>query len=562
MSARVFQGHVSRRRRHAVAIASAVLSSLTAVPSALAQDIAMGNRYRQSAEVLARYPSLDLALDTPALSPGRTTLTTQEEMESYLLALTGPDQPVVLKSIAKTTLGRNLPLLVFTPERLTDPAALTATGRPIVWLIGQQHGNEPAGGEAMLALARELSRGRLRPLLDKLVVVMVPRANPDGAAADTRDTALRMDLNRDHATLALSETRAIHAAVQSMLPDLVVDAHEFSVAQRWIEKFGGLQAVDLMMLEATHPAVPDPIKRLARDLFVPAVDTAAARHGLRTFPYHTTSTRKADRAISMGGNAPGIARNAFGLMGAVSFLLETRGVGIGMESYQRRVATHVVAIEAMLTVAAANAADIKTTVAKARAEASKGASRIILGATPESETITLPLVDPQSGAPVSVDVVMANSRKTSVTLQRPAPAAYIILPEAKAIANELRLFGLRLCTMTEDRDLDAEMFEIAERAAADRRAINPDAAIKATVREVRVHVPAGSLYVPMNQPMAHRAAAALEPDAPGSFVALDVVRVPSERTSAPIVRVPRKMGVPVAPGDPSPETVTTCSAHR
>ena len=53
----------------------------------------------------------------------------------------------------------------------------------MIWLIGQQHGNEPAGGEAMLALAAALSSGELAPLLDRLSVVIVPRSNPDGAAA-------------------------------------------------------------------------------------------------------------------------------------------------------------------------------------------------------------------------------------------------------------------------------------------------------------------------------------------------------------------------------------------
>ena len=56
----------------------------------------------------------------------------------------------------------------------------------MIWLIGQQHGNEPAGGEAMLALAAALSSGELEPLLGRISVVIVPRGNPDGAAADRR----------------------------------------------------------------------------------------------------------------------------------------------------------------------------------------------------------------------------------------------------------------------------------------------------------------------------------------------------------------------------------------
>lgn len=528
-------------------------------PDCLAQDISMTSRYRQSAEVLARYPSLKLHIDTPGLQAGRTTPTTQEELEAVLASLDQPHAPVVRKTIARTELGRNLPLLVFSREKLSDPAALRATGRPIVWLIGQQHGNEPAGAEAMLAIARELAGGRLTPLLDHLIIAMVPRANPDGAAADTRDNALLADLNRDHASLHQLETRAIHAAVQLLPPDLVIDAHEFSVASRWIEKFGGLQAVDLMVLEATHPAVPQRLKHLSRELFAPAIERAAKAHGLTTFDYHTTSTRKADRSIAMGGYAPGIARNAFGLMGAVSYLLETRGVGVGLEAFQRRVATHVVAVEAILTAAAANAEPLKASVAAARRDIAESPERIVLAVATSQETVTLPLVDHLSGAPRSVDVVMANSRNAQVLHHRLPPAAYIILPEAKAVKAELSLFGLKICHVAEAQDIDAEMFEIADRAAPDRRAINPDAAVKATLRQVRVHIPAGSLYIPLAQTMARRATAALEPDAPGSFVALDVIKVPLERTTAPIVRVPRLGALVLAAPDATPEAAAFCS---
>ena len=68
-------------------------------------------------------------------------------------------------------------------------------------LIGQQHGDEPAGSEALLVIAQELAQGLLEPLLDQINVVIVPRANPDGAATGTRSTANGVDMNRDHLLL-------------------------------------------------------------------------------------------------------------------------------------------------------------------------------------------------------------------------------------------------------------------------------------------------------------------------------------------------------------------------
>ena len=343
--------------RNAVATCMALCAAASPV---CAQDIEVGGRYRQSPQVLAHYPDIAVRLSTPATRRGRTTFTSDEEIENYFVKvfqLLG--QPVVAKPLGQSGAGRSMLAYYFTAEGLDNLREIRALGRPIVWLIGQQHGNEPAGSEALLQIISDLIDGDLRPLLDKLSIVIVPRANPDGAAANTRDTGAGHDMNRDHIALTLPETRNIHRAVQELPPDLVIDAHEFSVAARWLEKFGGLQAVDLMLLSATHPMVPDPTRELAETVFEPAIKAAAQSHGLTTYAYVTTTSRRDDLAASMGGNAAGIARNAFGLTGAVSILLETRGVGIGMEGFRRRVATHVVAISGALRAAADHADKLK-----------------------------------------------------------------------------------------------------------------------------------------------------------------------------------------------------------
>lgn len=501
--------------------------------------------YRQPAEVLARYGDVPVKLDAPALQPGRHAKTSQEELETFLVGLARPDAPMVVETLTTTPQGRAMPILLFTRERLADAGEIRAARRPIVWLIGQQHGNEPAGGEAMLALASALARGELRPLLDRITVVIVPRANPDGAAADQRDTSAQMDLNRDHATLTLPEARALHAAIQRMPPDLVIDAHEFSVANRWIEKFGAIQAVDLMLLDATHPMVPEAPQRLARERFQPAMQAAMAAHGLTVFPYHTTTYRRTDRSIAMGGNAPGIARNAFGLMGAVSFLLETRGVGIGLEAYQRRVATHYIAIRAALQMAAAEPDRLRAAVAEGRREIVSQRGSIIVRHHVETERVTLPMVDPVTGAARAIETTMGNSKRITVAAARPWPAGYVLLPEAKSGVAEVRALGAATCIVSSMVEVDAEMFEVHDRGPADVRAINPDATVKAVVRPVRVVIPAGSVFVPATQAAGRRIALALEPDAPGSLVAVDIIRTPPDHTTVPVVRIPVGTALPL-----------------
>jgi len=70
------------------------------------------------------------------------------------------------------------------------------------------------------------------------------------------------------------------------------------------------------ILEATHPAVPRALTDIARSLYRPALEAAMQRHGLSSNDYITTSADRADRSVSLGGNAPGIARNTFGCAAA------------------------------------------------------------------------------------------------------------------------------------------------------------------------------------------------------------------------------------------------------
>ncbi len=77
-------------------------------------------------------------------------------------------------------------------------ATAIGTGSQCVLVIGGIHGNEPASA----VLCRQL-RAYLRAhpeLLHGLKVIMVPAANPDGLAANTRGNARGVDVNRNFAT--------------------------------------------------------------------------------------------------------------------------------------------------------------------------------------------------------------------------------------------------------------------------------------------------------------------------------------------------------------------------
>lgn len=468
-----------------------------------------------------------MRMDSPAFRTSEPSITSHEAMLDFIASLARQSDRIQLGSVGRSTQGRDIPLLRFGDCR---------PDRPVLWLIAQQHGNEPAGGEAMLALASALATGEPASLLDRIGVVIVPRVNVDGSAADRRVLASGADANRDHLLLSQPEVRALHEAMCVLPPDVVFDHHEFSVGRRWVEKFNGLQGSDVMILEATNPSISRGLSAIAHDLYRPALEEAIRRAGLSSFDYVTTQAGTADKRVSLGGTAPGIARNAFGLRGAVSYLIETRGVGIGLENFERRVSTHYLLAKAVLEASAADPARLLARVAEARAATAADRSDLIVTHEAGERDIDLPLIDAESGAPMSTPVRLIDNRDIRPLDVRARPAGYLVLRGAAAVAERLGLNAVSVHEVTGGA-LDVEAYEVARRGGV----------VLVEIRHRTMAVPGGALFVPMTQPAAGIVAAALEPDSPGSYVGAGLIPMADDETEAPVYRVMDASGLVLWP---------------
>ncbi len=491
--------------------------------------------------VAARFPDPAVRYETPGLRDGpRATM--QAELQQSMRALVTLSRPARAPTVRLLPLGssqRGAPLeaLLFTRAESSEPAAIVASGRPTVLLVAQQHGDEPAGAEALLVVARELAQGSLAPLLDRINVVVMPRANPDGAAAGLRTTASGADVNRDHLLLRTPEAQALAQLMRDYRPAVVVDAHEYTVGGRFVQKYGALQRYDALLQYATTPNLPPFITRAAEEWFRrPLVERLRAEQ-LANEWYYTTSIDPADRKISMGGVRPDTSRNVQGLKNAVSLLVETRGVGIGMLHVQRRVHTHVVAARSVLASAATRAADLvklrQFVDAEVAAKACQGQAVVAGAPTPGEYRLTM--IDPQSGADRVVTVDWDSALALQPRTLRPRPCGYWLAADASDAVRRLRALGLQVQQVTETVRVQGDAFREVSRAAqarADVRGTIADAAqtwaVQVELIDALIDMPAGSYYVPLTQPLANLAIAALEPDTQNSYVANGIV----ERTDA------------------------------
>jgi len=500
--------------------------------------------YKQSAEVRQRYPD-----PTPGFKPGRQDFTSHEEMLAFVEGLRRRADSVQVRMVGASQEGRPIPVMVLSGSGAKTAAELRRLGRPVVVMAGLQHGNEPAGGEAMLVLAQELATGSLRPLLDRLTVVIVPHSNPDGAYYFQRSPYSTIDINRDHVKLDLPETRAIHRVVNEFEPHLFIDAHEFSVANRWIEKFGTIQSYDLMVQYASNPNVHPALTALADGKFLGALRNEVNRAGYSQFWYYTTSYNPKNLLVSMGGTTPDIGRNFAGLQNAVSFLVESRGVGIGRESFTRRVHTHVVAITSLLNTAATNAGELIKTVAAARADTVRSGRDPQPGDT-VAVTVKSPVVrqklamlDPQSGALKEIEVDWSDSLAAVADITRARPWAYVMPPVFHDVAERLMLSGIEVSRLNKPVELDVESFQVTDRRPSttyvEGRITNR---VTTEVAPKRVRFPAGSYVYRMAQPNANVIAVALEPESPSSFVSFGMIPV-DKKGSPPTGSAPSEVPV-------------------
>ena len=505
-----------------------------AAPLIVQNDGPMAPPY--GAAVAARFPDPAVAYATPGLAPERRAFTTNAELGQWLQSLvtTAPRGATrtTLMHLGMSQRGEPILGLVATRAAGTDPVQLDNSGRPTVVLIGQQHGDEPAGSEALLVIAREVTQGLLEPLLDRINVVIVPRANPDGAAAGTRVTANGVDMNRDHLLLNTPEARALAKVVNDYRPILVVDAHEYTVAGRYLQKFNAIQRYDALLQYATTANYPEFLTKASQEWYHPPMVAALKAQGLTSDWYYTTSNNLEDKRISMGGTQPDTGRNVNGLKNTVSLLIETRGVGIGRMHIQRRVHSQITAITSALRTTAERAANLEQVRSFVMRDVSAQACRdqVVVEAAATPTQRDLEFLDPETGADRQIRVEWNSSLTLRPVKTRARPCGYWLAAGATAAVERLKLLGLQVMRVAEPGSALADVYRETARETGDRQDVIGTIAggtgiVRVQVAPMRsaIDIPAGSYYVPLNQPRANLAVAALEPDTQNSFFANHVI---------------------------------------
>lgn len=306
-----------------------------------------------------------------------TETSSYTDVMGFLDSLRALGAPISVSELAKSPLGKSVPLLVASRPRVSTVAEARALGRPIVYVQANIHAGEVEGKEAVLALLRDWSFSQRPTVLDSLVLVVVPIYNSDGndkLAAQARNRGAQngpemigerpngagLDLNRDYVKVEAPETLGSLKAFAAWTPDVFMDLHTTN---------GSYHGYALTYSPSLHPAAP--LAPFTADTLLPEIRRRMkAKHGFETFPYGNftgANGRESLTAETKSGwvtyeHKPRYGTNYFGLRGGVSILSEA----YSHDPFDRRVASTRAFVQEVLSYVAANPASVLARVKAGR----------------------------------------------------------------------------------------------------------------------------------------------------------------------------------------------------
>ncbi len=398
---------------------------------------------------LSLWPQYNALLTSPYFTAAHQEhqITTQSQMEEYLASLDDAADNMYIYSAGTSALYRHdIPMVVFTRTDLSaaknarEAAELLGQSKPTVLYRCQMHGNEPAPGEAALVMTKWLDGALGEALLEKLNICVIPRQNPDGAQNFERTMMGGIDPNRDSLRLKTPEIVSYMEICQWFEPELIIDGHEYNAHMTKKTLTGGDILVGLGYTPDNSDAFRSFNHEISQEIF------SAMGENQLDYRYYTNTVNSVNANLS---------RAYASLQGTMFVLLETRGIGIGLGMYDRRVVSQIVSAEALLRYVADNADRMQQLVdAERQMIIDRGA------VFSQSQTVKLDVAtvdDPSLSHPgrkhdqitgIAKEITELPNVYTNIKRSRVAPTAYVIPAEEGFTESVLKLMDKHAISYT------------------------------------------------------------------------------------------------------------------
>lgn len=495
---------------------------------------------------------------TVAEKSGFRATSSYAETLAFLEQVAATSDAVHLTHFGLSPQGREMPLVVVSEEGAFTPEAAQRLardeGKPIVLIQNGIHSGEIDGKDACLLILRDLALGGHRDLLDAATLLIVPiynvdghervspynRANQDGPAEGMgfRTTANGLDLNRDHLKAVAPETRAVLDLFDRWRPHLHVDDHVTDGSDHgWVLTWAWTEAPQLQAAPAAWMAE-----------HMPRALSATEARGHAAGPYPSLLDRSdPSQGIASWVGQPRYATGYYPLRNRPAVLVEMHSY----KPYEQRVrANHDFLVELLREVGRGGAELVEAVATAERQTAALGApdaepSEAVLTWRPggEPDRVLLPFhawyreESKALGEPILR--YGEDLRPTEVTwLHRPVPVTtvprprgYLVLPGWPQIEERIAAHGLTAHRLTAPAELEVEAIRVSEPelAAEPYQGTHRIDSVEVARPAERRTFPAGTTWIPADQPGFEVAVQLLEPEAQDSLFAWGLLSTVTER---------------------------------
>jgi len=507
--------------------------------------------------LVSQAPAGDDALRTVAEASGYRATARHADVVALCQEIAKSSSRAFYTELGESAEGRPLPLLILADPPVKSPIEAARSGKVVALVIGNIHGGEVCGKEALLMIARELAAEPTPEILKDLIVAFAPIVNADGndrmsksnrpgqngpeEGIGQRESARGLDLNRDFIKLEAPETRALVRFFNDWKPHLYIDTHA---------RNGSRHRYAITYEGPRNPAGDSGVIDFARSRFLPEVAEAFKKAtGLET---HYRGAFSPDHAQWTSFPAEGrYGANYFGLRNRLGILSEAQAHA----PYKTRVLATRDFVRECLIVAAAHKDEIRKLAEEAdkrTIEAGKAPGdedRVPLRFEPKELENPAPMLGyaekEENGRRVPTDEPKDYPAKVLIdfapTESVARPFAYLIPAECRQAVETLQRHGIDVQELREDIDLDLEVYRVVaidrpESKAWDRPNVLD---LRVEARNESRRIPAGSLVVKTAQPLGTLAVHLLEPRSEDGLATWSLFDGLKAAADFPVVRLPK-----------------------
>lgn len=449
-----------------------------------------------------------------------------------------------LETLGFSAEGRKIPLLVLGNPVPSSPQDLIYDDRMVVYIQANIHAGEVEGKEAALMLARDLASEKNPSYLDRLVVLIAPIFNPDGnekidpnnrrnqvgpeQGVGVRTNGLGLDLNRDGMKL---ESPEVLGLVQNVMirwdPAVLMDSHthngsyhEEAVTWVWSLNPNGDTSLIRYMSDRVRPE----INKILKEKY----DTLCIPHG------DFMDFRDPEKGWRPLGPQPRYLSNYFGLRNRLGMLNENYPYA----DFRARVIGAYNLFHTLLEYCHDNKAEImelireadSRTVQAGLAPSEEDRFGVEYDVRPIKDKITIHGYVMEEYKTESGRMRVRRTEETQ-TYSMPfyaeffakrkvrLPFGYLIPVPVPEVESKLRQHGITVEKLMQPATLTVESYKVTELKGQERpyqgHRLN---SVTGEYGEEEMEFPAGTLFIPMAQPLGKLAAYLLEPESDDGFL--------------------------------------------